>query len=234
MAAPFLCGCLSRLPTRCVARWPAAVPGRIRSAQCFARASEIEPVLFGSIQERRLRTGPPSCRHGGRRSRRRPCLSSRPRHIPVPLDPHGDRTASFGASRAWLRSLQRFERSGSARRMRQTTKGKSGNALSLSEDPSSIEATTPKIPKDAVSWGEGPSGTWMCHDPSKDRMSSRGMGPLPRARRPLPKPTLQPASSEADTSAASSEQRFLRQLHPKPPQRERAGQWPALSSFRRG
>ena len=42
-----------------------------------------------------LRMGPPSCRHGGRRSRRRPCLSSRPRHIPVPLDPHGDRTASF-------------------------------------------------------------------------------------------------------------------------------------------
>ena len=64
----------------------------------------------------------------------------------------------------------------------------------------SIEATTPKIPEDAVSWGEGPSGTWMCHDPSKDRMSSRGMGPLPRARRPLPKPTLQPIRPEAGAS----------------------------------
>ena len=34
------------------------------------------------------------------------CLSSRPRHIPVPLDPHGDMTASFGAFGAWLRSLR--------------------------------------------------------------------------------------------------------------------------------
>ena len=106
-----------------------------------------------------------------------------------------------GASRAWLRSLPGLGAIGIERKMR-----KNGKIPSLPEVTSSIEATTPKISEDAVSWGEGPSGTWMCHDPSKDRMSSRGMGPLPRARRPLPKPTLSFGVCEAEAVTA----------HPKP------------------
>ena len=85
--------------------------------------------------------------------------------------------------------------------MKQT---ENGNGLSLPEVPSLIEAATLKLTEDAVSWEDGPSGTWMCHDPSKDRMSSRGMGHLPRARRPRPKPTLLSPKPEVDASISQA------------------------------
>ena len=46
----------------------------------------------------------------------------------------------------------------------------------------------PNACRDVVAPGVGPSGTWMCHDPSTDRTSARGMGQPPGRRRPLPEP----------------------------------------------
>ena len=54
----------------------------------------------------------------------------------------------------------------------------------------SSEATPTTSPEDVVSWGQGASGTGMCHDPSPDRTSGRGMRPAPRARRPRPELAL--------------------------------------------
>ena len=146
-----------------------------------------------------FRTGPPSCRHGVvARAGVLPQLATaaHPCAARPPWRQDGVLPARRGRGFDRCPGLAAIEHSAEIMERRQR---RAASAVTPS-----IEATTPKIPEDAVSWGEGPSGTWMCHDPSKDRMSSRGMGPLPRARRPLPKPKLQPASPKQGGQLASA------------------------------
>ena len=148
-----------------------------------------------------FRTGPPSCRHGVvARAGVLPQLATaaHPCAARPPWRQDGVLPARRGRGFDRCPGLASIEHSAEILERRQR-----GAAPAVTP---SIEATTPKMAEDAVSWGEGPSGTWMCHDPSKDRMSSRGMGPLPRARRPLPKPTLSFGVCEAEAVTA----------HPKP------------------
>ena len=173
-----------------------------------------------------FRTGPPSCRHGVvARAGVLPQLATaaHPCAARPPWRQDGVLPARRGRGFDRCPGLAAIEHSAEIMERRQR---RAASAVTPS-----IEATTPKIPEDAVSWGEGPSGTWMCHDPSKDRMSSRGMGPLPRARRPLPKPTLQPASSKAATPSSPPTPAFVRPG--RAPRLQPGNQQPRTSSVAR-
>ena len=125
-----------------------------------------------------FRTGPPSCRHGVvARAGVLPQLATaaHPCAARPPWRQDGVLPARRGRGFDRCPGLAAIEHSAEIMERRQR---RAASAVTPS-----IEATTPKIPEDAVSWGEGPSGTWMCHDPSKDRMSSRGMDHSPRRRR---------------------------------------------------
>ena len=154
-------------------------------------ASERDSRCF---EPHRLRKGPPFCRHGGRRSRRRPCLSSRPRHIPVPLDPHGDRTASSSKLRSWLRSFRCLRRhffcpfGGPSLRA-----SHSWRVVRCRESPQARESTTPAMRIRAIrrparsAATNAPSPRWLRSSPRPLRpaFQTKPRPPSPR-RTPYP------------------------------------------------
>ena len=130
------------------------------------------------------------------------CLYSGPWHIPVPLGPSPCATTAFAATLGALLRLP-MPQQGPGAWIQQLPIGCLSAMrcrFSSDDDPSDRQshadiapvasccsppkAQTPNRPKAAAAWGYGPSGTGMCHDPSKDRMSSRGMGHTPMRRRP--------------------------------------------------
>ena len=157
-----------------------------------------------------FRTGPPSCRHGVvARAGVLPQLATAAHPCAARPPWRQDGVLPARRGRGFDR-CRRLERSALRKKMR-----KNGKIPSLPEVTSSIEATTPKISEDAVSWGEGASGTWMCHDPSKDRMSSRGMGHSPRRRRTPSEARVPHCSCSCSCSCSCYCIRSLR-LSPRP------------------
>ena len=101
------------------------------------------------------------------------CLSSRPRHIPVPLDPHCGRTASFGASRTALRSL-----GGTAWAPAPAT----GTAGSTGGRPPMIRRL------DGVGTASHSPGSYDRSQDPDDREGRRTLGPCPKWHMDVPRP----------------------------------------------
>ena len=147
----------------------------------------------GIVVRHRRREGPPFCRTGGRRSRRRPA-SVRERGTSMCRS-----TPSAAEQRPSARSGQRFDLPAAWRHTqlpgvillsrktedgrRKTEDGRrktedhgrldgsmarrlDGGSTASRVSASPIEAMTFMFAKDAVPWGYVPSGTWMCHGPS--------------------------------------------------------------------
>ena len=160
---------------------PAPKRQRRQRQQVRKRRSWSAPA--GAVVDRRHRS----------RSGVHPCTHSLPRP-PMAAAPTPPAHHVFGVR--WGR------RSGHARPYRRASvvagawpadEGKGGDTVALApsgDTVASSEATPTTSPEDVVSWGQGASGTRMCHDPSPDRTSGRGMRPAPRARRPGPELAL--------------------------------------------
>ena len=146
---------------------------------------------------------------GVRRSDRHPCLTSRPQPSMAARTPMrqgdvlGDRDGR-GLVPAWLTATPMPTPTSTPMRQRPGGSLFSGNGDRPARPRSAMQSRPgfrginqrhdPNACRDVVAPGVGPSGTWMCHDPSTDRTSARGVGQPPGRRRPLPEPAP-PAST---------------------------------------